>query len=193
MRSSWKDRNRQVSLASRHGAWRPASWAGIGTLLIATIIGPVRSSADTDDVMSQPPWAYTYHGTSGQRMEFMATTPSREDRNVWLLLACFATRRFYVSFVDAKKFPFPLPERAEIGFRLDALRPLVLPVAAIEQKQITADPDSTKDLFAVLTRSKQLSVSIPERTGLTHNYSFSLQPNDLALRDIDIHCFQSDV
>ena len=124
-------------------------------------------------------------------MEFMAATPSLEDRNVWLLLACFATRTFYVSFVDAKKFPFTLAERTQIRFRLDALRPVVLPVAAIDQKQITADPGSTKDLFAVLARSKTLSVSIPERTGVTHTYSFSLQPNDLALRDIDIHCFQS--
>ena len=132
-----------------------------------------------------------YHNSPGQRMEFMAATPSHEDREVWLLLVCFASRTFFVSFVDAEKFPFPLAERTEVRFRLDALRPIVLPVAGVEQKQITADPDSTKDLFAVLSRSKSLSVSIPERTGATHDYSFALQPNDVALRDIDIHCFQS--
>ena|SRR5215471_2931050 len=39
-----------------------------------------------------------------------------------------------------------------------------------------------------LVRSNQLLASTSDMNGETHMYSFSLQPNNRALRDIDIHC-----
>ena len=142
---------------------------------------------------SQPPWAYTYR-IDADKIDFLATTPALEDRDVWLLLACKDNQTFYASLVDANTFAFPLSERMELTLRLDGLPGISLPSAVIKQKQITARPSSATQLFSLVKRSNLLSVSVPEQgSGAIHTYSFSLQPNDLALRDIDIHCFQSGV
>ncbi len=142
---------------------------------------------------SQPPWAYTYR-IDADKIDFLATTPALEDRDVWLLLACRDNQTFYASLVDADTFAFPLSERPELALRLDELPAISLPSAVIEQKQITARPSSATQFFSLLTRSNLLSVSVPEQgSGAIHRYSFSLQPNDLALREIDVHWFQSGV
>jgi hypothetical protein len=191
MGSSWPNRHGQFSTTMQHKARWLITLINAITLVLASVIGSARSEAETGELKSQLPWVYTYWSDAAKNVEFLATTPSLEDNNVWLLLACSASQRFYISFRGKKKFGFPLSERTELTVKLDELRPVLLPVAVIKQIQITANPSLTRDLFSLLTRSKILLVSIPERSGSRHNYSFSLQPNDLALRDINIHCFQS--
>jgi hypothetical protein len=191
MRSRWSNRHGQFSATMQRKSWCLIALINATMSVLAIALSSARCAAETSELKSQPPWAYTYSVDAAKNVEFLATTPSLEDNDVWLLLACSASQTFYISFMNKSNFGFPLSERTEIALKLDELRPALLPVAVIKQTQITANPDLTRDLFPLLTLSKILLVSIPERSGSTHKYSFSLQPNDLALRDINIHCFQS--
>jgi hypothetical protein len=147
--------------------------------------------AQEADVKSQPPWAYTHQVDKANRIAFLATTPALNDGDVWLLLACTGAKAFSMSLMDADGFPYVLGEQANLTLQLDKRQTLVLSAAVIDHKQVTVVSDSMKELFPVLRRSKSLSASVAGRSDLTHTYTFSLQPNDAALRDIDIHCFQS--
>ncbi len=147
-------------------------------------------AAQEADVKSQPPWAYTYQVDKADRTAFLATTPALNDGDVWLLLACKA-KAFSMSLMDADGFPYPLGDQTGLTLQLDGRQALVLSAAVIDRKQIRVASGSMKELFPVLMRSKSLSASVAGRSGLTHTYMFSLQPNDTALRDIDVHCFQS--
>ena len=139
----------------------------------------------------QKPWAYTYRGDEANNVEFMATTPATEDTHVWLLFVCSGADTVTVSLIHSEQFPYPLGERGHLILQLDNSEPVSVPVAVIRQKQITADPRATKDVMPVLMHSSRLSASIAEMDGPVHTYSFSLQPSDLALRDIDVHCVRS--
>jgi hypothetical protein len=155
-------------------------------------IGPAGSCvAQEADVKSQPPWAYTYQVDKANRTAFLATTPALNDGDVWLLLACTEAKAFSMSLMDADGFPYTLGEQAYLTLQLDKRQALVLSAAVINRKQIAVTSDSMKELFPLLRRSKSLSASVAGWSDLTPTYIFSLQPNDAALRDIDIHCFQS--
>lgn len=158
---------------------------------LANMIGVAECDAQTAEPKAQPPWAYTYRDDGSNSIEFMATTAALEDREVWLLLACSSTRTFSVSIMRDGKYPFSLSDWTELTLQFDDFRPISLPAAVIEPRQITASSVLTRDLFPVLTHSKILSVLVRGRHGTAHAYSFSLQPSNVALRDIDIHCFQS--
>ena len=147
--------------------------------------------AQSPELKFQKPWVYTYQVNKLNNIDFVATAPAAEDAAVMLLLACSGNERIYVSFIDSDKFPYPLKERSQLTWRLDNSEPISLPVAIIDQKQITADPRPGKDLMPILMRSNMLSASITDIEGIVHIYTFSLQPNDLALRDIDVHCLRS--
>ena len=147
--------------------------------------------AQEADVKSQPPWAYTYQVDKANRTAFLATTPALNDGDVWLLLACTDAKAFSVSLMDADRFPYTLGDQTDLTLQLDGRQALVLSSAVIDHKQITVASGSMKELFPVLRRSRSLSASVAGRSDLTHTYIFSLQPNEAALRDIDIHCFQS--
>jgi hypothetical protein len=87
-------------------------------------------------------------------------------------------------------FRFSLGERAQLRLRLDDSPPVLSLVAVIGQGQITSESGAMQILFPLLLGSKRLTAALAEASGTAHNYSFSLQPNDLALRDIDVHCFK---
>ena len=158
---------------------------------LANVIGGAECNAQTAEPRAQPPWAYSYREDGPNRIEFMATTAALEDRDVWLLLACSGSRTFSVSIMHDGKYPFSLSDLTGLTLQFDDFQPISLPAAVIEQRQITASSVFTRDLFPVLTHSKILSVLVRGRRGAAHTYTFSLQPNNVALRDIDIHCFES--
>ncbi len=147
--------------------------------------------AQDTGVRSQPPWAYAYEVDKAKRTTFLATTPALNDGDVWPLLACTEAKAFSLSLMDGDGFPFAFGDQTDLTFQLDERKALVLPAAVIDRKQITVAPSSTKELFPLLARSKSLSASVDGGGGSTHTYVFSLQPNDAALRGIDVHCFQS--
>ena len=147
--------------------------------------------AQEADVKSQPPWAYTYQVDKANEIEFLATTAALNDGDVWLLLACTEGKAFSMSLMGADGFPYLLGDQTNLTLQLDERPALVFSATVIDHKQVTVVSNSTKELFRVLRHSKSLSASVAGRSNLTRTYVFSLQPNDAALRDIDIHCFQS--
>jgi hypothetical protein len=46
-----------------------------------------------------------------------------------------------------------------------------------------------RHVMPLLMQDDELVVSVPDRDGAVHNYTFSMQPNDLALRPIRSRCF----
>jgi hypothetical protein len=60
---------------------------------------------------------------------------------------------------------------------------------SIQNNQIFVDPRPMRHIMLPLLQDDQLVVSISERDGTTHDYTFSLQPNDVALRAIRSRCF----
>jgi hypothetical protein len=136
----------------------------------------------------QQPWAYTYRFDDAREVEFMATTRATDEVDVWLLLACNSREQLHLSLVHPTQFPFALAGISRFVLRLDDSEPILLPVTAVEQKLVMADPRPAKDLLPLLARSEKLMASISESNGVVHSYTFALQPNDLALRDINAHC-----
>jgi hypothetical protein len=118
----------------------------------------------------------------------MAATRAAEDA-AWLLLACSADGRLTVSLIHTQQFPFPLE-----SFSLVKLQSKNLPTALIEGKsvqnnQLFVDPILMRHVMPLLMQDDELVVSVPDRDGAVHNYTFSMQPNDLALRPIRSRCF----
>lgn len=174
----------------------PPRWGGsVHRLLTVCLflpawVSPTTVLAQSADVQSQPPWAYTYRSEAPDRFEFMATTPAIEDDTVWLLLACGANQRFRVSLLRPAGFPFHPGARLQLALQLDDAPPIASPAVLVQPALITADPDATSQLFAIITRGQVLSVTISEATRSPKVYSFHLQPNDRALHDIGVHCFK---
>jgi hypothetical protein len=140
-----------------------------------------------DEVNVQGGWAYTAKDKDGA-VEHMAATRVAEDA-VWLMLACKADGRLTVSFIHNEHFPFPLEP-----FSLVKLQSKNVPTALIEGKsvqnnQLFVDPIPMRHVMPLLMQDDELVVSVPDRDGAMHNYTFSMQPNDLALRPIRSHCF----
>lgn len=168
-------------------------WTARWLLAVTICLAPSASNgaAQWAEIKMQKPWAYTYRVDEADSIEFMATTPAIEDANVWLLLACGGGQRFYVSLMHSEQFPFAVGEKGHLMLQLDNSEPISVPSAVIEQKQITAAPQAAQDLIPVLVHGNRLVASINDVDGAVHAYSFALQPNDLALRDINIHCAKS--
>jgi hypothetical protein len=154
-----------------------------GLFVVSQITSAQRTAAQISEVEVQGPWVYTHQLDKAQQIEFLATTQA-EDMDVFLLLACSATR-VVMSFIHMNRFPYSLPDHGHVTVQLDQSDPILLPVALIDKNDIVADPRPTKDLVSVLIRSNQLSVSITAVGGTVHTYVFSLQPSDLALQ----HCY----
>jgi hypothetical protein len=131
---------------------------------------------------------YTYRFDDAREIEFMATTRATDDADVWLLLACNSREQLRLSLIHPTQFPFALAEKSRVVLRLDDREPVSLPVEPVEQKLVMADPQPAKDLLPLLVHSRKLMASITEPNGAVHSYTFALQPNDLALRDINAHC-----
>jgi hypothetical protein len=145
-------------------------------------------SAQAVEPKVQQPWAYTYRLDDAREVEFMATTRATDEVDVWLLLACNSREQLHLSLVRPTQFPFALEGISRVVLRLDESEPISLPVATVEHQLVVADPRSARDLLPLLVRSSKLMASIPEPNGVVHSYTFALQPNDLALRDINAHC-----
>jgi hypothetical protein len=165
---------------------------GVATLFFAAVAAFVVASEASaekglDDVHVQGGWAYVARGNDGA-VAHMAATRAAEDA-AWLLLACSADGRLTVSLIHTQQFPFPLEP-----FSLVKLQSKNLPTALIEGKsvqnnQLFVDPILMRHVMPLLMQDDELVVSVPDRDGAVHNYTFSMQPNDLALRPIRSRCF----
>ena len=60
---------------------------------------------------------------------------------------------------------------------------------AVENSQIFVAPLLMRHIMPLIMQDDELIVSIPEWDGPMHDYTFSMQPNDIALKPIRARCF----
>jgi hypothetical protein len=125
-------------------------------------------------------WAYTTRSDHGG-IEHIATTRAAED-NIWLLLACSADEQLTVSLVHPEQFPFPLKRSSQVELRSNNVPTVSIEGKSLGNNQIVVDPRPMRHIMLPLLQDAQLVVSLSERDGTTHDYTFSLQPNERSAR-----------
>jgi hypothetical protein len=131
-------------------------------------------------------WAYTARGDVGA-VEHVAATRAAEDA-AWLSVACSADERLIVSLIHTEQFPFPLKPSSSVQLRSNNVPTVSIEGKSVQNNQIFIDPRPVRHIMPLLVQDDQLVVSIPERDGAMHDYTFSMQPNDVALRPIRSRC-----
>jgi hypothetical protein len=140
-----------------------------------------------DEVHVQGGWAYTTT-VKGAAVEHVAATRAAEDA-VWFLLACGAGGRLTVSFSHSEHFPFPLKPVSVVKLQSNNVPTALIEAKSVENNQIFIAPLLMRHVMPLLMQDNELVVSIPDRNGTLHDYTFSMQPNDLALSPIRSRCF----
>jgi hypothetical protein len=158
--------------------------AGTAAFMIAS---DVSGEEGRDEVSVQGGWAYTARGDGGA-VEHVAATRAAEDA-AWLLLACSADERLIVSLVHTEQFPFLLKPSSAVQLRSNNVPTVSIEGKSVQNNQIFVDPRPMRHIMPLLMQDDQLVVSIPGRDGAMHDYTFSMQPNDVALRPIRSRCF----
>ena len=158
--------------------------AGTAAFMIAS---EVSAEEGHDEVSVQGGWAYTARGNDGA-VEQVAATRAAEDA-AWLLLACSADERLMVSLIHAEQFPFPLGPTSSVQLRSNNVPTVSIDGKSVQNNQIFVDPRPLRHIMPLLIQDDQLVVSVSGRDGAMHDYTFSMQPNDVALRPIRSRCF----
>jgi len=151
------------------------------------IAGEASAEKRLDDVNVQGGWAYAARGNDGA-VEHMAATRAAEDA-AWLLLACSADGRLTISLIHTEQFPFPLEPFALVKLQSNNVPSLLIEGKSVQNNQLFVDPIPMRHIMPLLMQDDELVVSITDRNGAMHDYTFSMQPNDLALRPIRSRCF----
>jgi len=150
------------------------------------IAGDVSGEESNSEVNVEGGWAYTARSKQGA-MEYIAATRAAEDQ-AWFLLACSADKRLTISMIHAEQFPFPLLPSASLKLRSNNVPIVSIEGKSVQNNQIFVDPRPMRHMMPALLQDDELVVSIPERDGAMHDYTFSMQPNDVALGPIRLHC-----
>ena len=140
-----------------------------------------------DEVHVQGGWAYTAT-VNGAAVEHVAATRAAEDA-VWFLLGCGADGRLTVSFSHSEHFPFPLKPVSVVKLQSNNVPTALIEAKSVENNQIFIAPLIMRHIMPLLMQDDELVVSIPDRGGALHDYTFSMQPNDLALSPFRSRCF----
>ena len=139
------------------------------------------------EVNVQGGWAYTATVKDGV-LEHVATTRAAEDA-VWFVLACTADGRLTVSFTHSEHFPFPLKPVSLVKLQSNNVPTALIEAKSVEDNQIFVAPLLMRHIMPLLMQDDELVVSISDRDGAMHDYTFSMQPNDVALSPIRSRCF----
>src|SRR5262249_13135154 len=140
-----------------------------------------------DEVNVQGGWAYIAKDKDGA-VEHMAATRAAEDA-VWLMLACKADGGLAVSFIHTEHFPFPLKPVSLVKLQSNNAPTALVERTSVENRQIFDEPLLMRHIIPLIVQDDEHLVSIPERDGPMHNYTFSMQPNDIALKRIRARLF----
>ena len=132
-------------------------------------------------------WTYTQR-VDGNVIEHMATTPSSQDADAWLLVACSTDERLTVALIHTAAFRFSLPTAALVRLRAAGVPELSVAGKSIAANQMVIDPRVMRHVMPQLIEADEFSVLIPEQAGATHDYTFPMQPNDRALAPLRSHC-----
>src|SRR5262249_35185276 len=117
----------------------------------------------------------------------MAATRADED-DVWLVLGCSADERLTVSAIHATRFPFPLSVHASVQLHSRRVPNSSIAAGGSHGKALFIDPYRIRHILLLLIDYPQLVLSIHEQNGTIHNYTFSMQPNDVARKTIRLGC-----
>jgi hypothetical protein len=158
--------------------------ASAGLLGIAGMAFPV----ETGEMKRDGPWIFTEQIDGGEgRHRYMAATPAAEDGDAWLLLACDGVR-VTASVMFSAGPAYVVRSPPQLVLRSDAF-PIISVVAQLVQKnQLSIDADTTRHLMPLFFDSGKITISMREKAGAIHEYTFTLQPNGSALAEIERHC-----
>ena len=118
----------------------------------------------------------------------MATIHAAEE-SAWLLLACSPDKRLTVSLIHAGRFSFSLKPSSSVQLRSNNVPTFSIEGKTVASNLIFVDPRPLRHIMPVIVQDDQLVASIPEQNGTMHDYTFSIQSNDLALRPFRSGCF----
>jgi hypothetical protein len=162
------------------------------SLVIVGLLGSLLPSlADTDQLKVQGPWAYMKRSEGPAKLvDYMATTSAIEDRDTFLVLVCSEDQHVSAAIIRPDSFGYQLGESLlDLSLQLDDSPAVSVPAVPTGRSQLTIHPQLARELIPLIVQSKMLIASVPEINGPLHTYSFSLQPNDLALREIGLRCY----
>jgi hypothetical protein len=152
-----------------------------------TIASEGSAEQGPDEVHVQGGWAYTAT-VKGAAVEDVAATRAAEDA-VWFMLACSADGQLTVSFIHSEHFPFPLKPVSVVKLQSNNVPTALIEAKSVENNQVFIAPLLMRHIMPLLMQDNELVVSIPDWDGALHDYTFSMQPNDLALGPIRSRCF----
>jgi len=89
-----------------------------------------------------------------------------------------------VSLIHAEQFPFPLQASSSLTLRSNNVPIISIEGKSVQNNQIFVDPRPMRHIMPVLMQDDRLLVSIRDRDGAMHDYTFSMQPHDAALGPI---------
>jgi len=169
---------------------RPNSRSGV-MLAVVLLLSPIctATSIYADQTYVQGSWAYTQRGDPDSP-EHMGATPSIEDADTWLVVACSADGRLSVALVQATRFQFPIGFSSTLILRSVHLPDLPVTGKSIHANLITLDPAVMRHVLPLLLEQNQLGISVPETGGAIHDYTFSMRPNDVALAPVRARCLE---
>jgi hypothetical protein len=145
-------------------------------------------AASLDDKLeTEGPWTYTQR-SDRNLTEYLATTPSSQDVDTWLLITCSTDERLIVAVMHVTKFRFPLAPSAPITLRAAGLPGLSVGSKSIEAKTVVLDPSMMRHVVRHLIEREQFDIVITGQGGETHEYTFLMQPNDRALAPLRSLC-----
>jgi len=171
------------------GGVAPALWViSAAALFVAILITVIQLSAEqgAGEVKAQGGWAYTTRESEGG-VEYMATVQA-EEGSTWLLLACGPDKRLIVSLIHVEQFPFPLTSSLPVQLRSNHISSFTIEGKSI-QSNLVLDPRPLRHVMSLIVQDDELVVSISDQSGTLHDYTFSMQPNDISLEPIRSGCF----
>jgi hypothetical protein len=140
-----------------------------------------------DEIGIQGRWAYSRQAGPDAVID-VATTPAVQDSDVWFLLACTVEGRLSAALIHTGRFSFDLDEASSVELQSERLLRTSVAVERSQPAQILMDRNLVRHILPLLIEETELSVSITERDGVVHRYTFALQPNDVALAPLRSRC-----
>src|SRR5262249_8417513 len=158
-------------------------------VLLLSALLTTGDAAEQNDaaVGTQGGWAYTQRNRD-DGAEYMAATRASED-DVWLVLGCRAAdERLTVTAVHSTQFPFPLSVHATVRLHSRRVPSRSIAAGGIQSNSLIIDANRLRPILPLIIEDEQLFLSVPEPNGTVHDYTFSMQPNDVALKPIRLTC-----
>jgi len=121
----------------------------------------------------------------------MAVTPAAENSNIWLLFAC-SQSRFTASLMNNVRFPYVAGATAQLILRAKDFPMISVKAESVQEKQLTIDAATSRHLMPLFLGSENMVVSFNDTGDVARDYTFSLQPNGLALASIVRDCWTDD-